>query len=105
MAVYAKHKITGKIASVSQALLDSDENLTLATEADLSADREAREIKVFGYALNKPAPAEEPTPDKSWTKKQLIAYAQHKKIEVDDSFTKEELLAAFTEGDSSGKNA
>lgn len=99
MAVYAKHKITGKIASVSQALLDSDENLTLATEDDLVADREAREIKVFGYVLNQPAPATEPVPNMSWTKKQLIAYAQHKKIEVDDSFTKEELLAAFTEGE------
>jgi len=105
MAVYAKHKITGKIAAVSQALLDSDENLTLATEADMSADREAREIKVFGYALDKPAPATEPKPNKSWTRKQLIAYAQHKKIEVDDSITKDELLAALTEGDSSGENA
>lgn len=99
MAVYAKHKITGKIASVSQALLDSDENLVLATEDDLVADREARELKVFGYVLNQPAPATEPVPNKSWTKKQLIAYAQHKKIDVDDSFTKEELLAAFTEGE------
>ena len=105
MAVYAKHKVTGQIASVSQALLDSSDNLVLATEEDLAADREAREIKVFGYALNKPAPETEPKPDKSWTKKQLIAYAQHKKIEVDESFTKDELLAAFTEGDSSGENA
>ncbi len=105
MAVYAKHKITGKIASVSEALLESNENLELATEADLVADREAQEIKVFGYLLDKPVPATEPVPDKSWTKKQLLAYAQHKRIEVDESFTKDELLAAFTEGESSGKNA
>lgn len=105
MAVYAKHKITGKIASVSQALLDSSENLVLATEADLKADREARELKVFGYVLDKPEPATEPKPNKSWTRKQLVALAQHKKIEVDDSITKEELLVALTEGDSSGENA
>lgn len=105
MAVYAKHKITGKIASVSQALLDSSEYLEPASESDIDADREAREIKVFGYALDKPVPHKDPVPNKSWTHKQLIAYAQHKKIEVDKSIKKDELLAALTEGDSSGKDA
>ena len=105
MAVYAKHKITGNIASVSQALLDSSENLVLATEADIESEREARELKVFGYLLNAPKKDLEPTPDKSWTKAQLKAYAQHKKLEVDDSFTKDDLLAALTEGEPSGKDA
>lgn len=99
MAVYAKHKITGKIALVSQSLLDSSENLILATDSDIDAVREAKEIKVFGYVLDAPKPATDPVPDKSWTKAQLIAYAQHKKLEVDDSFTKDELLTAFTEGE------
>ena len=62
MAVYAKHKITGKIASVSQALLDSSEYPEPASESDIDADREAREIKVFGYALDKPVPHKDPVP-------------------------------------------
>lgn len=102
MAVYAKHKITGKIALVSEALLDSSENLIVATDSDIDAVREAKEIKVFGYVLDAPKPRVEPTPDKSWAKAQLIAFAQHKKLEVDDSFTKDELLKALTEGEHSG---
>lgn len=101
MAVLAIHKLTGKIAEVSQGLLDSNENLTLATAEDIAEAKRLKEIKVYGTELSDSGdlPAEVlGIPDSSWTKAELIAYAEHKKISVDDSFTKAEILEAILEG-------
>lgn len=96
MIVLTKHKVTGKLAHVSEAELAHNANLEPATDADVEAIRKAREIKVYGHELGlKPAPR---TPDMTWSKAELIALAQHRKIEVDDSITKAELVEALTEG-------
>ena len=104
MLVKAKNIRNGNIAVVSEAHLANSEILVRATDEDIAAEREAKEIKVFGAPLDGEAkvPSIEPTPNKSWTRKQLIALANHRKIEVDSSITKAELLAALT--DSEGAN-
>lgn len=101
MAVKAIHALTGKVALVSEGELASNPHLTRATDAQIADAQRAKEIKVYGAPL---APSGElpadvlGLPDEHWTKADLIAYAEHKKIEVDKSVRKDELLAAILEG-------
>lgn len=96
MSVQAKHKITGKIMLVTDGQFKVDDNLIRATGNDLKAFKEESQLRVFG---RKDVATRNTSPNPSWTKKQLIAYCQNKKIEVDDSFTKAELLRALQERD------
>ena len=95
MGVLAKHTITGKLAVVSEGLLKVDENLVLATEEEALEAKNLEHIRVFGHTNTKDR---DTTPSASWTRARLVKYAQHKKIEVDDSITKAELLKALQEG-------
>lgn len=95
MGVLAKHKITGQLALVTEGQLKVDKNLVLATEEDRLTEQRESQIRVFGHSNIKDR---SPLPSGSWTKAELIAYAQNKKIEVDDSFTKAQLLEALQEG-------
>lgn len=99
--VKAKHKITGLIADVSEGNLAVNPNLVIATESDINEARVAKEIKVFGAQLTPTdTVAEKSTPDATWTKSQLIALAQHRKVDVDPgAMTKAELLAALSDNE------
>lgn len=98
MPILAKHKITGLIAPVSQGLLDANDNLVEATEQDIADAKRNAEIRVFGAPTDGAVPEQltNPKPDKSWSKADLIAYAEGRKVSVDESMTKAELLAALT---------
>jgi hypothetical protein len=97
MAVQARHKITGLIGSVSEGDFANNPNLEKVSEEEIAEAKRVRYLKVFGYLPDeKPAP---PVPGMDWSKERLIALAQSKKIEVDDSITKRELVKALTEGD------
>ena len=96
MGVLAKHKITGKIAYVSEGTLAHNDSLVKASKEDIQAETRAEFIRVFGYEPDKSERNTEP--NSSWTKADLLAYAEGKKLSVDDSFTKAELLEALQEG-------
>lgn len=95
MSVLAKHKITGRLALVTEGQLKVDKNLVLATEEDRQTQRKEDQLRVFGHT---DIVERSTTPSESWTKSELMAYARHKKLEVDNSFTKAELLEALREG-------
>lgn len=97
MAVQARNLITGLIGSVSEGNLAVNPNLVLATAVEIAEAKVQKHLAVFGYL-----PEGEPIPDPpsmTWPKERLLALASSKKIEVDDSITKRELVAALTEGD------
>lgn len=96
MGVLAKHKITGKIAYVSDGTLKHNEHLVKATEEEILEEKRLEHLRVFGYAPDKVE--SESLPNSTWTKADLLAYADSKKLSVDDSFTKAELLEALREG-------
>lgn len=98
--VKAKNKVTGLIAVVSEESLKRNPNLEKATEADLAEDLRIRQVKIYGHELTAPGLPSEVTgvPDAKWSKAKLIAYAENKKISVDESLTRAELLKALTEG-------
>lgn len=96
MGILAKHKITGKVAVVSEGNLKANPNLIPATEEEIDASKRADYMRVFGYVPDV-IPAES-KPNSSWTKADLISYAEGKKISVDESMTKAELLEALEEG-------
>lgn len=95
MAVLAKHKITGLISPVGEAYLATNPNLTLATEEEIAEQKRLAHLRVFGSVPGEPAEV----PSMDWSKDRLLALAAGKKIEVDSSITKRELVAALTEGD------
>lgn len=97
MAVLARNVITGLIGLVGEGNLEVDPNLVRATEEEIAEAKALKHLEVFGYL-----PDSEPTPDPpslKWSRERLLALASSKKIEVDDSITKRELVAALTEGD------
>lgn len=101
MAVLAKHDLTGKVALVSEGDLRNNPHLSKASKSDAEQVQKERQIKVYGRELG--STGELPndvtaTPDETWTKAELVAFAEHKKIEVDKSVTKAELVKALTEG-------
>lgn len=99
MGVKAIHEITGKIAVVSEGNLAANPYLRVATDAEIKAEKEASQVRVFGHVLQEGLVPEVPeVPNEKWTRSRLVAYAAHKKIEVDESLTKAELLKALTEG-------
>lgn len=95
MAVLAKHKVTGLISYVSEGNLAVNPNLEAASKEEILEEKRVRHIKVFGYP---PADVVEQVPSMEWSKERLLALASSKKIEVDDSITKRELVKALTEG-------
>lgn len=104
MAIAAIHKITGQIALVSEGLLAANENLERASKEQIAQVQKEREIRVYGTTLapSGELPAEVlGEPHEGWSKAELIAYAEHHKIDVDKSNTKAELLKAF---DAEGAN-
>lgn len=106
MTVLAKNKITGLIAPVSQGMIDANDNLVVATEKDIADAKREREILVFGEPTGGVVPETltNPKPDMSWSKADIIAYLENKKISVDESMTKAELLATLTdEGETDGE--
>lgn len=97
MAVQARNLITGLIGSVSEGNLEANPNLVRATDEEIAESKALKHLAVFGYL---PEGTPEPdVPSMSWSKERLLALASSKKIEVDDSITKRELVAALTEGD------
>ena len=94
MSVLAKHKITGKLALVTEGQLKVDDNLVRATAEDRQSERAEAQIRVFGHTDVR---ERKTSPSSAWTKAELLAYAEHKKISVDDSITKAELLKALQE--------
>lgn len=96
MGVLAKHKITGKIAYVTEGTLAQNEHLVKASEAEVLEEKRLEHIRVFGYEPDSLEP--EAVPNSSWTKAELLAYADSKKLSVDESITKAELLEALREG-------
>lgn len=96
MAILARHKITGKIGSVSEGNLAANDNLEPVTEEEVAEAKRVEHLRVFGYL---PEETVVPVPSMDWTKERLLALASSKKIEVDDSITKRELVKALTEGD------
>lgn len=97
MAVLARNKITGLIGSVSEGNLRVNPNLVLATEEEIVEDKRVKHLKVFGYLPDETPEPE--VPNMKWSRERLLAVAANKKIEVDDTITKRELVAALTEGD------
>ena len=95
--ILAKHKITGLIAKVSAGTLTASAYLTPATKADVDELKRSNEIRVFGAPTNGVVPETltDPKPDKTWTKAELIAFAEGRKISVDESMTKADILAAL----------
>lgn len=99
MGVKAIHDITGKIAVVSEANIEASPHLRVATSKEIQEADEARQIEVFGYVLaTTPEPEAPEAPSSTWSKVNLLAYAANKKIDVDESLTKAEILKALTEG-------
>lgn len=96
MAVQARNKITGLIGTVSEGNLAVNPNLELATDEEIAEAKRLRHLEVFGYLPDEPVVQ---TPGMDWTRDRLLALASSKKIEVDSSVTKRELVAALTEGD------
>lgn len=96
MGVLAKHKITGKIAYVTEGTLAQNEHLVKATEAEVLEEKRLEHIRVFGYEPESLEPVA--VPNSTWTKAELLAYAESKKLSVDESITKAELLEALREG-------
>lgn len=96
MAILARHKITGKIGSVSEGNLAANENLEPVSAEEVAEAKRVEHLRVFGYLPDEPV-AQVPSMD--WSKDRLLALASSKKIEVDDSITKRELIKALTEGD------
>ena len=106
MTILAKHKLTGLIAPVSQGMLDASEYLVAATDQDIADAKRQAEIRVFGEPTGGTVPETltKPKPDSTWTKAELIAYAEGRKISVDESMTKAEIIAALTdEGETDGE--
>lgn len=97
MTVLAKHKVTGIISPVSEGVLKACKHLVEATPEEVKESQDAKHLKVFGYLPGESVPAQ--VPDMSWSKERLLALAANRKIEVDDTITKRELVAALTEGD------
>lgn len=97
MAVQARNKITGLIGTVSEGNLAVNPNLELVTDEEIAEAKRLRHLEVFGYLPEEEAPVEAPSME--WSKARLLALASSKKIEVDSSITKRELVAALTEGD------
>lgn len=97
MAVLARNTVTGLIGSVSEGNLRVNPNLVAVSEEELAEAQKVKHLKVFGYL---PDGVPEPElPNMKWSRERLLAVASSKKIEVDDSITKRELVAALTEGD------
>lgn len=97
MAVQARNKVTGLIGTVSEGNLAANPNLEVVSGDELAEAKRLRFLEVFGYLPDEVA--EEPKPSMDWSKDRLLALASSKKIEVDDSITKRELVKALTEGD------
>lgn len=96
MAVQARNKITGLIGTVSEGNLAVNPNLELVTAEEIAEAKRVKHLKVFGYLPDEPVVQ---VPSMEWSKDRLLALASSKKIEVDSSVTKRELVAALTEGD------
>lgn len=95
--VLAKHKITGLIAKVSAGTLAASTYLTPATAQDIADVKRSNEIRVFGAPTDGAVPETltDPKPDKFWSKADLIAYAEGRKVSLDENMTKAEILTAL----------
>lgn len=97
--IAVRHTLTNIVSTIPEEHLDffkdaeGNRVFVEVTEDEIVEMRREAERQMYGYTLDE-APAT--TPDESWTKAQLVEYANENNIEVDSSARKADILDAVT---------